>query len=292
MSDGPTVRSSVERHLDALPILPAVIAQLMTLDRADDDYADRVVELIGAEPNFSARVIAAANSAASAPRSPITTLGPAVARIGSVDAANLVVAVGVSRVFVPRDRWERSLWRHALQVAFAARSLVAHARPDGINPDEAYLVGLLHDMGRFVLFAEAPDKLREVDEGDWDTPQGLLDLEVEICGIDHAELGALACEKWSIPRMVGDAVATHHAAPAAPTDTVGRLAAIVAFADLAMFPSAMASADGYAAADLDTIADELHPLLPDDLAMSAERLHRIIIDVTEEAEATLGVLGL
>ena len=104
------------------------------------------------------------------------TLGAAVARIGSLHAANLVVALGISRVFIPRDDWERSLWRHALQVALAARALVAHAQPSGLAPDEAYLVELLHDVGRFVMFQEAPDQLRRVDEGDWDTPEALIGL--------------------------------------------------------------------------------------------------------------------
>lgn len=288
----PELKTNLEGHLEALPVLPTVVAKLMTLDRSAEDYADQVVQLIGAEPSFSARVIAAANSAASAPVSPITTIGAAVARIGSAPACNLIMAVGISRVFVPRDDWERSLWRHGLQVAFAARGLVAYAQPDGLSPEQAYTVGLLHDIGHFVLFQEAPDQLRRVHEGDWDTQAALLDRETEICGMNHAELGALACKKWSIPDTIANTIAVHHT-PSAGTDAVvRRLAAVVNVADLAMFPSATASQEGYASADLETIDTVLRPQLPEDVAMSAEELHRIIVRVTEEADAALNVIGL
>lgn len=292
MSDHLVLRTRLERHLDELPVLPMVVAKLMALDRADDDYADQVVALIAAEPNFSARVIAAANSAASAPASPVTALGAAIARIGSVHATNLVLALGITRVFIPRDDWERSLWRHALQVALASRALVAHAQPRGLNPDEAYLAGLLHDVGRFVMFQEAPEQLRRVDEGDWETPDALIDFETKICGLNHAELGALACRKWSIPPTIAHVVAQHHNPKAQPTDTPGRLAAIVHVADLAMFPSAMASDEGYATADVATVESELRHRLPPDVAMSADELHRIIVDVTREADDTLELIGL
>lgn len=169
---------------------------------------------------------------------------------------------------------------------------MVHARPPGLSPDEAYLVGLLHDIGRFVLFQEAPEQLREIDESGWDTPTALLELEKQICGLDHAELGALACRKWGIPETIAETIALHHRPPESPNDTAGRLSAIVNVADLAMFPSAMARTEGYASADIDTIDSVLRPRLPVDVAMSAGELHDIIIAVTEEADTTLNLLGL
>jgi HD-like signal output (HDOD) protein len=292
MTHDPNLRARLERDLDELPVLPTVVVQLMTLDRSDPDYADKVVALISAEPNFSARVIAAANSAASAPASPITTLGAAIARIGSTNASNMVLTLGITRVFVPRDDWERSLWRHSLQVAMASRALVVHARRPELVAAEAYLAGLLHDIGRFVLFQESPERLREVDEGTWETPAALIELETAICGLDHGQIGRIACEKWSIPPLITKVVAAHHWPPVAPSGVAGRLTAIVHVADLAMFPSAMASAEGYATADLETIEAELCPRLTPDVAMGPEDLQRLIVAVTNEADAVLDLIGL
>jgi len=292
MSGGPELRTRIERHLAELPVLPTVVVKLMGLDREAENYADEVESLISAEPNFSARVIAAANSASSAPASPITTLAAAVARIGSKRANDLVVALGVTTVFVPRDDWERSLWRHALQVAHASRALANRTNDPPLDGAEAYLAGLLHDIGRFVLFQEAPEQLREVDEGSWDSPKELVDFETAICGMDHTELGALACHAWGIPALIADVVAGHHAVVEGSTTTTDRLTAIVQVADLAMFPSALAAVDGYAAADVATIGEELCPRLPGELSMSAADLHRVIIDVTQEAASVLEDIGL
>lgn len=289
----PTLRTKLAHHLHELPLLPGPVAQLLALDRDDPDYADRVVELVGAEPNFSARVLSAANSAASAPVSPITTLGAAVARIGSTNASDLVLAIGVTRVFVPRDDWERALWRHAVQVGIAARALVARKRPAGLVPDQAYVAGLLHDIGRFVLFREAPEKLRLVDEGDWDRPEALVALETEICGLDHAELGALACRRWSIPDPIAFVVANHHRVAPVGGDARDRLlTAIVRVADLAMFPSAMVADDDYTTADLDTIESVLCSKLPAEVAMGPEQLRELIVSVVEESSAVMEAIGI
>lgn len=194
MTHDPALRERLQRHLDELPVLPMVLVRLLALDPDDEHLPDRVVSLIESEPNFSTRVLAAANSAASSPVAHITTLPNAIARIGTTGASNLVLTIGVTRVFVPRDDWEWSLWRHALQVALAARAL-------------------LHDIGRFVMFQEAPDQLREIDEGTWDSPEQLVSLEREICGVDHAELGALACHVWGLPDEIVDVVRHHHDRP-------------------------------------------------------------------------------
>ncbi len=290
MRNAPSLHARLMHHLVELPVLPAVVSQLMALSPADRDYADKVVTLIGAEPNFAIRVIGAANSAASAPASPITTLGAAIARIGSFNASNLIMNLGVTRVFVPRDDWERGLWRHSIHVAVMSRALVAHARPPGINPEEAYLAGLLHDVGRFVMFQEAPDQLRRVDESNWDSPEELVRYERAICGLDHAQIGGLACRKWSIPAVIADSIENHHRPRSVPVSIAERLTAIVHVADLAMFSSVMPSTQGEASAG--ALANELRLQLPRDVQMNAEDLERLIVGATAEAETMFGLTGL
>jgi len=70
-----------------------------------------------------------------------------------------------------------------------SRAIVEHDHVQGITSGHAYLAGLLHDIGRFVLFDQSPEFIRAVDDLAWTTPTELIEAERQICGIDHAELG-------------------------------------------------------------------------------------------------------
>ncbi len=234
---GAPLRRRLERKVEELPVLPTVVARLMALDASAPYYFEDVERLIGSEPSFLARVLAAANSASSAPRSPITALGAAILRIGSRNAAGLVLAAAVARVFVPRSDAERGLWRHALEVATLARRLARHASDPSIAPEEVYAAGLLHDVGRFVMFQEAPAELERLGQLEWQSPEELQRHERALCGLTHAELGALACTKWALPAGIVQVVHDHHADVASPRGKTATITALVQLADLAMFAS-------------------------------------------------------
>ena len=187
-----------------------VVAKLLALNPKADNYFEDVVALIEKEPNYAARLISIANSVQFGGKDPVTRISDAVVRLGAKKVANLVVALSIVKVFVPRDDWERSLWIHTFQVAAAARNLAMLSKDPHLDPDTAYLAGLLHDLGRFLLFHEAPEVLREVDEGDWHNPEELINIERSICGLTHAELGDLACKKWNIPEQISQVVLWHH----------------------------------------------------------------------------------
>lgn len=288
-----SLRKRLERRIDDLPVLPTVVGKLMALDREQENYFEEVLSLIEADPSFAARILAAANSASDAPRARITSVRRALTRLGSTRASNTILAVAVSRVFVPRDDWEKSLWRHSLQVAVALRTLI-HASPRAdIRTDEAYTAGLLHDVGRFVLFGEAPASLRRIDEGNWGCPTELIALEREICGLTHAEIGSLACQRWRLPEVLVAVVRRHHDARPDPTrDEVAALVAAVQFADLAMFPSAVPGATGYDEANLDVLTAELLPKQPPFFDFDAASLQVLLQSSARESAQMCTMLGL
>jgi putative nucleotidyltransferase with HDIG domain len=199
-----------ERKLEELPLLPAVVAELLTLDPLAEDYFERLLGLAERDPPLAARVLRVANSPASAPRQPIIALRQAVTRLGAEACGELVLAMAVMRVFVPRSEAQRGLWLHALQTALAARRLCAYHGPWRMLAEPAYLCGLLHDIGRFVQFEAAPGDLSRVDDRHWASPRELLDVEQQALGYDHAELGYHACRKWNLPPLVAEMVRRHH----------------------------------------------------------------------------------
>ncbi len=291
MAPDPALRERLERRINELPVLPTVVSRLMTLDRDADGFFDEVLDLVESDPTFAARVLAAANSAASSPRSPIDSVRAALARLGGAGVSSMLLSVAVARVFVPRDEWEKSLWRHALQVAAAARELALTTR-GCLDPDQAYTIALLHDIGRIVLFGEAPDALRRIDERSWNSPTELIGLELEICGLTHSELGQMACRQWGLPDHIGTVILHHHDRVDALDETVGRPLAAVRFADLIMFPSAMPGSEGYDRADIATIETDLLPAQPPVFGLDAEGLHQLIVRAADRAALATSALGL
>ncbi|MGB5257860.1 MAG: HDOD domain-containing protein, partial [Woeseiaceae bacterium] len=116
----------------------------------------------------------------------------------------------VQRVFLPTKPNEVGLWQHSVYAAFAAAK-IAELIPDiQVDPAEAYLVGLLHDIGRFVMFEHAAPNLLKVDESHWQTPEELIEADVEIYTFTHSELGFRACVHWQLPDSISEVIRRHH----------------------------------------------------------------------------------
>ncbi len=232
---GPAKVRDLAARAEQLPLLPTVVLRVLRLDSGSDRYFEELLALAEEDPTFALRLIRLANAPASAPARPIVTIRQAVTRLGARECAGLVTALAVSRVFVPTTTAQRNLWLHALQTAVASRTIASLMAHPPIAPDQAYLAGLLHDIGRFVMFESATDDLMRVDDTHWHSPQQLLDAEHELLGYDHVQLGVTVCNRWSIPQTIADVIKLHHEyrAPGALAATpLGTLVATVQFADL------------------------------------------------------------
>jgi putative nucleotidyltransferase with HDIG domain len=199
------------QRLRQLPLLPAVVTEMLSLDAEADDYLDRLVRLAECDPPFAVRVLQCANSAYSAPWTPIVSLDKAAMRLGTDQCAGLVLALSVIKVFIPRTEAQRFLWVHSLQTALFASRFCKDVPALRRQCSQAYVCGLLHDIGRFVQFEGAPADLTRVDEMHWMGPEELVDRERSTLGYDHALLGWHACRKWSLPDPIGEVVRHHHA---------------------------------------------------------------------------------
>jgi putative nucleotidyltransferase with HDIG domain len=140
----------------------------------------------------------------------IDTIPHAIIEVGTNNLANLILSLSVVEVFVPHTRGQRNLWIHSIQTAMTARRL-AILRPDlGLEVEQCFLAGLLHDIGRFVIFEHRPEEMAQLDESDVDDPRELVAAELRVCGFDHAALGHEVCRRWRLPETVCAMVRVHH----------------------------------------------------------------------------------
>jgi putative nucleotidyltransferase with HDIG domain len=192
-------------RVDTLPSAPTIFQDfLQALQRPSASIAD-VAKIISRDVAMTANVIKLVNSAFFGLRQPLTTAVRAVAYLGLDTIGALVLGQGVfkSGSTDPAEAatLER-LWAHSLEVATTARFLAQYEKLPPAKAEEAFLAGMLHDVGK-VVFAMR----RSGREG---AASASGDAEAFAMQSDHAEVGAYLLGLWGFPSSIVEAVALHH----------------------------------------------------------------------------------
>jgi len=197
--------------LGKLPVLPTVVSRMLSLDKESDDYYEDVLSLASEDPIIAAKVIQLASSAAHAGRAEIETPPQAVARVGINQVSSLITSITLTQSFSPTSQLHRNLWVHALQVAVTARKI---AQLNRMNVEQAYLAGLLHEIGRFILLMADMDKFNSLEESHLTSNPELLAEESQTFGYTSADVAIAVLSKWCMPEPITVAI-THHLKPTA-----------------------------------------------------------------------------
>lgn len=192
-----------------LPSLPTFALKAAELSRDLATPARDIADAIGLDPGLATRVLRAANSPLYGFERHVTTLPGAVTALGNQAVNNLVVVFAASDVMQgsgPLSKRERALWRHSMGVAFAAREIAGELKMRGT--DEAFLCGLLHDIGKLFLIRHDPDAYEYVLETSDESEA--LRRERERFRTTHPVVGAAVALKWGLPEQVIRAISLHH----------------------------------------------------------------------------------
>jgi putative nucleotidyltransferase with HDIG domain len=213
-----------------LPVLPQVLLRIMAHCESEHAGTASLAELLGSDAALSARVLQIATSSAYYRGTHPVSLERALATIGVDMLRTLLITESVYQSFsqVLPDRVDlRGFWRHSLAAAVAAREL--SARLGQVHGEEAYLAGLLHDVGRLALLSAAPEEyvVNFFHEDDF----GLCAVEERTLHTNHAEAGAWLIERFGLDSFIADAVLYHHE-PFARLKDAHPLVRCVALADL------------------------------------------------------------
>lgn len=188
----------------------------------------RLTDLLGKEPVLCARVLRVANSPIYAQRQSVKSLDRALVVLGMDSVRGIAAAACLARTAMRSENSHfdlRMLISHSQATAAAADSLARHAFPDLIS--EAFLVGLLHDLGTLVQlqidpagFAAVVARRRAGDD------RSLAALEAELAAVTHEECGAVLFEEWRLPQSLVTATRFHHHPLSAPA-TSQRLTGLI-----------------------------------------------------------------
>lgn len=199
----------------ALPVLPAVLGKLLQAFDDENVTIQRLARLIGYDATLSARMLAVANSATYRNRAPhAPTLESTLAALGPRTVRTIATTTALYQSCsqpwgIPGPVLE-PFWRHSLTCAHIARQLAVITNYP--EPEEAYLAGLLHDLGKLVIGARQATAFAAFHQVQTltRTPGEGPELERRLFGADHCELGAALVETWQLNSFIADAIRFHH----------------------------------------------------------------------------------
>ncbi|HEY4013997.1 MAG TPA: diguanylate cyclase [Polyangiaceae bacterium] len=190
-----------------LPSLPGVAVELLKECRRPEVDIDRVCDLLARDPALSAKVVGVANSPAYRRGSPVTTVKRASLALGTSAVTALALSFSLVSQRASRGSFDfAGYWRRGLLNAVAARCLAQQVR---IDPEEAFLAGLLQDIGILALNAAVSGYDDIVREAKQDHLR-LERLEREQVGAGHPEVGAWLATGWGLPEALVRAVMGSH----------------------------------------------------------------------------------
>lgn len=220
--EDPKIRQVVG-GIQQLPALPRVYHRLMQALAEDRTQARDVAVLLQQDMAICAKLLQVVNSAFFRAARRITSIEEAVRYLGFSMVRNLALTIEVFQTSKqPADFSFDALQRHSLQVASLARQLVANPR----YADDAFMAGMLHDIGKLVLALRLPEKFRPIREQAHRRQLPLWRVEQESLGVSHAEVGAYLLGLWGLPYPIIEAAAYHHLPRSVPPHLFDVLAAV------------------------------------------------------------------
>ena len=215
-------RDNLRRVIPTLPVCPPVAVRTMqTLGDPNVSFAD-VEKIAASDQVLAGKLIAVANSASFEPQERIATISRAISHIGIPNTRRLITAEALRPVFASKRM--AMLWRHAVQAAKVAEKIAELSQ--ATHAAEAFLAGLVHDVGRLAM-ALLPDAALHAYDRVLAAGCEQLFAEVVLFGFDHADAGEVILNTRHFPPSIIAAVRHHHA----PELTESTLASVLYLAE-------------------------------------------------------------
>ncbi len=194
-----------------LASLPNIVTEINRVIGDPRSSAIHVANVISNDPNLSAKLLKIVNSAFYSFPSKIDTISRAVMIVGSKQLSTLALGTSVINIFqvIPADLVDmKSFWKHSIACGISARMIAGYKNV--ANTERLFVAGLLHDIGRLLIYKHLPGEGREILLQAKGANCLLRSAELEILGFDHTQIGGLLLKKWKLPLMLEQAVGNHH----------------------------------------------------------------------------------
>jgi len=216
----------------ALPSLSSINKALQGLLLTEQRYTAQIAEIIRRDPSLTSRLLRLVNSVYYGLSTPVNSIEEAVFYLGVRQIRQLAMVTPLIEDFQRLTRqcafpW-RDFWQHCIGTAILTREVTTAVQFASDESD--YVAGLVHDVGKIVMAWTFPDHFTEIHRQAGQAARDLTEIETEVLGVDHAELGALYLERHRLPELMIMVARFHHHPEKAPN--YAPIVASVQIADL------------------------------------------------------------
>jgi len=218
-SPAPTVRKDPQalitdaiNSISHIATLPEITLKIIELVENPRSTAQDLNKLISNDPALVSRILKVVNSAFYGLPGQIGSINRAIVLLGLNAVKNIVIAASLTKLFrggrVSPQFSAKDLWTHSIAVGVLSKLIVG--KLNNALPDEAFLAGLIHDIGILVELQALREPLVEIAEQASREEKRYIDLETQIIGVDHQALGAALTMKWKFPKSLQYVTGYHH----------------------------------------------------------------------------------
>lgn len=207
----PTAKELLNKFSTA-KTLPHIAIKLTKLISDENSTMQDFEKMIKMDPTLVLRLLRGANSPYYGLRQKVNSISRAVVVIGINNLRNMIVTEGLKEIFKDKKSenvFSRNrLWLHCSAVSICSQMIME--RIFGLNGEDAFLCGILHDIGMIIEDQTAPDLFYRVCNTCDENSKPITDYEKEIVGTDHCAIGYLLAKDWQLPIEIQEGIQRHH----------------------------------------------------------------------------------
>lgn len=192
-----------------LPTMPAIAGKVVQAVDNPNSSIDDIRSLIEQDAAIAARILKISNSALYGFPSEIQSLSHAISLLGTMTVRNLVLAASMKETYKRFGLMEKLLWQHS-SLAGPVAAILAGYRGIALDPDIAFTAGLMHHIGKTALANSHREEYERVMSTVYNEGRSFTEVENEVFGFDHAELGAAVIAQWGLPESLVLTIQHHH----------------------------------------------------------------------------------
>jgi putative nucleotidyltransferase with HDIG domain len=208
--------AAIVNNINSLPQFPENVMRVQKLINNPNSDMASIARQMSMDPALTADLLKIVNSAQYALAKKVDSISEAVKMIGIRGIRNLLYSYGTQKLLGDDTVSKKQLWEHSYRAAFYAYNLIKNFKRDRNLLDDAYVGGILHDMGKIVFSNVHPDLMENIRSFCKEKGLPFSTFEDLSAGMNHAEIGALIAEKWNFPEGLVNAIRYHHDPAATP----------------------------------------------------------------------------
>jgi len=243
-----------------LPTLPIIATEILRIVREDRLSVSQILPIIERDPPLAMKVLRFANSAYYGLREKVKSLRHAMVVIGMKQLSQLAMTFTLIKALTRTEQNEygvpwKQFWEHSTACGHIAQLLSEHI--DVSTSTSPYSLGLLHDIGKLVLYRIHPEGYRVAFKVAKVENRESYEVESEILGVNHSEVGRWIAEKWDLPDIIVKVIGYHHNVEVLTDESKRQAATVIQIADMLCNYNSLVFGMGLSAIDIKKTGDDL-----------------------------------